>query len=278
MTPSPIPNTGDTFMRFLAVLALTLSGSVAQAKLELRDVQASHGQFGPVRKSNEYVAGDQVYFRYSAAGVRTDDAGRVRGELRMKLTDAKGKVLLNTENALEQTLALGGDTLTGYAALNVARDFAPGEYELTVEFADLLSKEVASFRQKFTVKAPEFALLRVRFSYDKAGAAAAPVGGTVGQTLFVRMNAVEFDRSKGEIDVEMRIEILDAAGKPTTPKPIRATVHNEKPAEVKEIDTLNLSGVLTLNRPGEFLLRITVTDTITKKKVTFDAPLKVTAP
>jgi hypothetical protein len=266
-------------MRLVATaLALAVSATAAQAKLELRDVQASHGQFGPVRKSNEYVAGDQVYFRYTAAGVRTDDAGRVRAELRMKLTGADGKGLLNTESPLQQALALGGDTLTGYAALNVAGDFAPGEYELTVEFADLLSKEVASFRQKFKVKAPEFALLRVRFAYDEAGAAAAPVGGTVGQTLFVRMSAIGFDRSAGEIDVEMRIEVLDAAGKPTMPKPIRATVHNENPAQVKEIDTLNLSGVLTLNRPGEFTLRITVTDSMTKKKLTFESPLKVAAP
>src|SRR5262249_61762092 len=84
----PTPSTGGTVMRsIITALVLALSATAAQAKLELRDVQASHGQFGPERKSAEYVAGDQVYFRYTAAGVRTDEQGRVRAQLRLTGTN-----------------------------------------------------------------------------------------------------------------------------------------------------------------------------------------------
>jgi hypothetical protein len=263
-------------LRLLAVtLAFMLSAATAEAKLEIRDIQAAHGQLGPQRKSSEYVAGDQVYFRYTVAGLRTDDEGHVRVDIALKLTDAKGERLLNEETALLAFLALGGDTLTADASINLDLGFPPGEYELFVEVRDVTANDKASFRRKFTVKAPEFALVRVRFSHDDEGKAAAPTGGLVGQSLVVRLQAIGFDRSKGQIDVEMEVEVLDAGGKAVTPRQIRAVVRSEEPDEVKRTDRIDLTSALTLNRPGDFTLRLTVLDKVTGKKVAFESPLKV---
>jgi hypothetical protein len=263
---------------FVATLALTLSAASAEAKLEIRDVQAAHGQFGPERNSAEYVAGDQVYFRYTVTGVRTDDEGHVRADIVLKLTDAKGARLLDQETALLATLALGGDALPADASIDLALDFAPGEYELFVEVRDVTANDKASFRRKFTVKAPEFALVRVRFSHDDEGKAAAPAGGRVGQSLVVRLQAIGFDRSKERIDVEMEVEVLDARGKVVTSRPIRTGVRSEEADEVKRADRIDLSSTLSLNRPGDFTLRITVLDRMTGKKVAFVSPLKISGP
>ena len=62
------------------------------------------------------------------------------------------------------------------------------------------------------------------------------------------------------------------------PKPIRAAIHNEKPEEVKQITTIRFTGQLVLHRAGDFVLRVTVTDKMAKKKTTFEAPLRVTPP
>ena len=261
-------------MRPVAALVLLTLPSLAQAKLEIRDVQASHGQLGPERKSNAYVAGDQVYFRYTVAGFRLDDNGRLQGELHVKVTDAKGTKKLERESPLQQVVALGGDTMPGFASFHLDETFPPGEYELTVEVRDLRLKETASFRRKVVCKPEEFAIVQMRFFQDAAGEVPARVGGSVSQTLFVKFKAVGFDRGHDEIDIEMEIALLDQAGKPLNPKPIRAALHNEKPDEVKKIDRVTLSGTLTLNRPGSFVLRITVTDKMTKKKVVFEAPLQ----
>ena len=261
----------------LAVLLLALPG-FAHAKLEIRDIQASHGQLGPERKSSEYISGDQVYFRYTIVGMCTDADGRVRGELRINVTDAKGKVVGKSESPLQQAVALGGDTIPASASFMLNEDLPPGEYELTVEVADLLAKETASFKRKVTCKALEFALLQMRFYYDSAGRAPARVGGVVGQSVYIKMKGVGFDRSNGELEVELEIQVLDAKGNPVMPKPIRATVHNEKPEEVQKTEYLALSGTLSLNRPGDFVLRIALTDKMSKKKVSFEAPLHVTAP
>ena len=259
----------------LVALALIAVPTAAQAKLEIRDVQASHGQLGPERKSSEYVAGDQVYFRFTMAGVRSDNDGRTRAEMKIVVTDAAGKKLINNTFPFQQIIGLGGDSFPGAASFHLEKDSRPGDYELTVEFTDLLAKETASFRRKVVCKPEAFALLQVRFFHDREENAPAHVGGTVGQKLVLKMLVVGFDRSKGEIDVEMEVAVLDGRGNPVTPKPIRREFHNEKPAEVKETTRIAFSSSLALNRAGDFMLRITVTDRMTKKKRTFEAPMRV---
>ncbi len=262
---------------FIAVL-LAASPVVAEAKFEIRDVRAVHGMLGPERKSPEYVTGDQVYVRYTLAGFRTDADGRLRIELRLTVTDAAGKQVLRRDTPLNQIAALGGDSLPGFASFDLGEEVPPGDYEMKVEVTDLISKEQASFRHKFVCKKEEVALVQVRFFHDDAGEAPAPAGGVASQSLHVKMKAVGFERSKGEIDVEMEIVVLDAAGKPVMPRPIKAGVHNEKPEEVKQITSIRLSSALALNRSGNFTLRITVVDKLAKKSVAFETPLRVAAP
>jgi hypothetical protein len=252
--------------------------NLAFAKLEIRNIQSSYGPLGPVRKSSEYIVGDEVYFRFTTVGARADDDGRLRGEIRLKLFDAKGKLVQKSESPVQQVPALGGESFPAGASWSLDKKFPPGAYELEVEVADLIAGEAASFRRKFTVKPPEFALLRVRFYHDAAARVPARVGGTVGQNLAIKMEAIGFDKSKGEIDVDFEIQVIDAQGKPVTPKPIRVSYHNEKPDEVKAMDSITFSGLLSLNRAGEFAVRMTVTDKRTKKKLEFETPLKVTPP
>jgi hypothetical protein len=262
----------------LAAWLLFVIPAFAQAKPELRDVQAAHGLLGPERASAEYVAGDEVYYRFTIRGARTDADGRLRGELRVALADAKGKELQKSESPLQQIPALGAESIPAQASWSIGPDFPPGEYEATVEFTDLIAREAVSFKRKFTVKPVEFALVRARFYHDAEERVPARVGGAAGQNLAVKLTAVGFDRTRGEIDVVMEVQVFDAQGKPVMPRPIRAAVHNEKPAEVKGIDRLTFSALLALNRSGEFVLRVTVSDTIGRKKAQFEAPLRVTAP
>jgi hypothetical protein len=153
-----------------------------------------------------------------------------------------------------------------------------GEYTVKVTVTDNLARESDSFERKFKCKEQEFALVVVRFFQDADGRVPAPVGGVVSQTLYMKARGVGFDRSKGELDVEMTIEVLDPKGKPVMPKPIRTVIHNEDPKVVKSATVINLRGELVLNRPGDFVLKISLTDRLAKKTTTFEAPLKVMKP
>ena len=48
--------------------------------------------------------------------------------------------------------------------------------------------------------------------------------------------------------------------------------------KAKAVTSLTFSGDIALNRAGEFTLRITLTDRMSKKTAKLEAPLKVVAP
>src|SRR4051794_1048013 len=94
----------------LAVALLLASVTPVFAKLQIKDVQASHGQLGPERKDLDYVRGDELYVRFKVVDFTSDADGRVVGELAFAVTDAAGKVVVKQAVPLQQTLALGGGT------------------------------------------------------------------------------------------------------------------------------------------------------------------------
>src|SRR4051812_16497425 len=91
-------------VRVLAVLVLVLSGALgatgAEAKLTIGEVQMAFGPLGPTRPSAEFVPGDEIFFRCTATGVKTDAAGKPDLELRIQVQDAGGKEVVNHKEAL----------------------------------------------------------------------------------------------------------------------------------------------------------------------------------
>ncbi len=264
-------------LSWLFAAAMMVSGTAAHAGLEIRDVQASHGRFGPERTA-EFYPSDEVFFRYLITGVKADGEGRVAGELNLTLEAPDGRVLLDQTSPISGVTALGGGTLPGTATVSLPADIAPGPYTLTVTFRDKQSSEKASFRRTLDIKPAEFAAVAVRFSYDAEGEVAAPVGGLVGQTLHFRLKAIGFARTAGRIDLEMLVRVLDAEGRPTMPVPVRAILETDDADVVKRVTDVNLNGNLTLNRAGDFTLSITVTDRVGKRTTEFEAPLHVASP
>jgi hypothetical protein len=113
---------------------------------------------------------------------------------------------------------------------------------------------------------------------NEEGKVPAPAGGLVSQTLYFKLRAIGFDRTQGKIDSDMALDVLDAAGKPVMPRPIRARVQNDQPEVVQKAPFLSFSGEISLNRVGDFTLRVTVSDRVGKKSTQFETPLRVTLP
>ena len=111
----------------LAAAILVLAATAAPAaKLEIRDIQAADGQFGPARKTLVFYPNDEVMFRYNIAGIQVDDDGKANGQVAIKLKDDRGTVLLNETSAITGVVALGGGTLPGIARLTLSNTVAPG--------------------------------------------------------------------------------------------------------------------------------------------------------
>jgi hypothetical protein len=67
-------------------------------------------------------------------------------------------------------------------------------------------------------------------------------------------------------------KVLDAKGRPVAPQPVRAA----DPETVKSATQATFSAELTRPRPGDFTLRVTVTDKQTGRAVAFETPMRVT--
>lgn len=263
---------------FLTVTVVVLAAAPAWAELRIENIQACYGRLGPERKSLTCYPLEEVEFRYVIKGVRVDAAGKIDGELTMQITDPNGKELLNRKSPLAAILALGGDSLPGHASLVLPPELPAGKYTMSVSFRDNLAGESAQFQREIVLKPTEFAIASPRFYYDADGKVPAPAAGLVSETLHVKLRVIGFDRSQGKIDTDMEMEVLDSAGKSVMPNPIRAQLQNDKPDVVQKAPYLTFSGELSLNRAGDFTLRVKVNDRVGKKSAQFETPLRVTLP
>jgi hypothetical protein len=261
--------------RTLLVISGVLGFCVsARAELQIHDIKPRHGHLGPLRDSLKVVPGEEVVFSFYVSGVQSDAAGKVDGELVQKITSADGKEL-TSKLPLKDIVAFGGGRMPGYAFIAFSLKTLPGDYQLHVTVTDKLANESASFERTVTVGEPTFALIRPRLSYDPEGKIPAGLTNVVGTRLFCRMAAVGFDRSEQKIDLSMTMRLYDDAGKELMPQPMTVNYANADAGQVAKIDIVNLNAFFTCNRPGTFRASFTVTDRLTDKRATFEAPLRV---
>jgi hypothetical protein len=76
----------------------------------------------------------------------------------------------------------------------------------------------------------------------------------------------------------MSLRVFDETGAEATHNPIEARLRTDDEAAVKGATHVDFSGQLSLNRVGNYTLRIAVTDRNADKTTHFEAPLRVTAP
>ncbi len=259
----------------VVALAATLP---AMAKLEITDIKAVHGPLGPERPDQtklEVYPGEELYFRYKINGVGADEKGNLSGSLQVKVFDSEGKVRLDQPTPMRGMLALGGSTLPGTVRFGFEPNVKPGKYKVVLVVNDKLREETARFEREVTVKPTAFAVINSNFFFDKDGKIPAPAGGYLGQTLFFRLNVIGFDKSDKKIRTKMTMQFLDKNGRELLPQAVHALISIDKPEQVEKINLLTFNGNISLNRVGEYTMRMVFDDELANKKTTFDAKLNV---
>jgi hypothetical protein len=261
-----------------AALVLAVTATTAQAKVDITNVQSAYGPLLPERKALEFYPQDLIYFRYMVTGAQVNSRGEVDCEAVVRLVDGNGKEVVKNTVPFQGPLSLGGDSFAGAAYVVLKEQLINGAYTLTCTVTDNLASEKASFTREVRVKPADFAIVHPRFSYDADGKAQAPVGGLVNQTLFFHIGIFGFDRSQDRVDLVSSVQVLDDKGKELLPKPLETIIKSEDAKLVKETNVATFNGSLHLHRPGEFTLRITVTDKIGQKTAKIEFPMHVAAP
>lgn len=262
----------------IPLLASLVGAAPALAKLEIGHLQAAHGPYGPERTTLDIYPHDELLLRFTVTGAKTDKDGKTDGELTIQLKGPDGKLVQDRTVPLKKDLNLGGASFVVQGTIPFKEKFAPGEYTLTLSYRDRLSSELATAERKLTCHPLSFQILAPRFFRDGERKVPAPVGGLVGETLHFHLLVVGFDKSTKKVQTRLTATVLDKDGKVVSPKPLFVEANLLNPDEAVKATEAAFNGAITLNRAGDFKLRIVVEDLIGKQKATFEAALKVTEP
>jgi hypothetical protein len=264
--------------RLIDSFAVLPRSKPAAKPLALRDVEACRGRNGPVRERLEYYAHDEIEFRAWIEGHSTDDRGHVDIAWKLELKDPEGRTVVTDGGTRRGDPGVDGARLPYYVALPLPAEPPPGRYSFAVTVFDRLAEKSASFSRELIVKPTEFAIVAPRFYYDAEGEVSAPAAATAGQTIFVQLRCIGFDRSQKRIAVAMTMQLVDEAGKPVLPKAIEGLVEEDDAATVARAAVLSFNGNLTPTRVGECKLRVLLHDRVANNFAKWEASLKVNAP
>lgn len=257
---------------FAAMLAPAQAGN-----LELNNIRATYGLFGPNRPDFKILPGDVLQVAFDINGLTADNAGRLQFAAKMSVmklaTDAAKEETIYEENLGELppvVNVLGGGKVPHAVAVTTGLKQAPGQYRLKVAITDMQSKKEGTFTRDFTVEKLDFGLVRLQLSYDRFGQLAAPAAGAVGQTLYLNAVAVGYkpDPKTLQAALQFELSVLDEAGKPALAKPLTGEVKNIP------VDThIPFRFELPIHRTGRYKLVVTATDQIAKKTTSLTVPL-----
>jgi len=262
-----------------SALGLILFWSASsQAKLQIENIQACYGPYGPERKSLDLYPFDILFLRFTVTGLKTDADGKVSATVTMKWSDAKGKVLDETSFPSAGILHLGGNSFLAFVHLRMPEQLPPGKNTVTVTVTDNLSKESAAFERQFTGHKSKLQIVGLEFFHDPDGKFPSSTNLPPGEPLHFRVRVIGFDRSKEKIHVVMGVQTLDSEGKGNLPKPLLFDFREEDPRAIQRTGFVFFNGQLGLNRVGKFTLRLTVTDRMTDQSAKLEVPVNVVAP
>jgi hypothetical protein len=256
-------------------LLAALSAAPGQAdELKLTNVRATYGVLGPKRTERKVLPGDNIVLTFDIEGITADANGKVTYSVATEVTDKNGKVVFSSPAKPREALnALGGNSLTASANVDIGLDQPAGEYTLKGVVTDLATKKSQTLTGKFEVLPKAFGIARLSTSADADGLAPCGVLGT-GQSLWIHGAVLGFGREAGgqkQPSVTLEISVLDDKDKPTV-KSFSTTFGKDVPANAVH---LPIHFLLPLNRPGKFTIKLTATDKITNKTTTQSLPIVV---
>jgi hypothetical protein len=268
-----------------ATLALATALNLAPAQsgtLQLKNARATYGVLGQERKDSKLLAGDIYYVTYDIEGLKVRDDGLVQYSMSLEVSDKDGKVQFKQDpRELDAYLALGGNSVPGFAQITIGTDQPEGEYTMKVTVKDRASNQSDTLTRKFEVMPRKFGIVQLYLTYmaptHDTGLPAPPMAAP-GQMYMLHFGLVGFDLDKARKDqpnIETVMRVLDENGKPTLGKPYGGDAKEVGPDQKRGIP---MQFILQINRAGKFKIELKATDKISGKTAEQTLDLTVVEP
>lgn len=243
--------------------------------LEVSNIRPTYGMLGPSRPDYRILPGEVLPIAFDIAGLQSDELGRMRFAVKMRVEDAQAKAIYNEDlGELPPFLnVLGGGKVQHAVVVSTGLKQPPGTYRVKATITDLNSRKEAAIEKDFTVLPADLGLVRCQLSYDRNGLLHAPTQAVIGQTLYLSAVVVGFkpDAKEKEGNVSVELSVLDDKDKPTQTRPLKGEFRNLD-AESPHVPFLF---DLPIHRAGRYKLTLKATDNVTKRTATLTLPFNV---
>ena len=257
----------------LAFLGLLLVHSIANAQMEVKNIEVRYGPFGSKRPSLQMYPCETFCVSCDISGARANDQGKIALHGSVKLTDMNGNELRSwvaeSEKEIKHIFNASGVNISVDAA--IAADAPPGEEKIIFSVQNKFTSETVSFERKIMVLPAAFAITPPLFFYDSNLSVPAPAGGLIRQSLYFRCCLLGIDNGIGLEGIESKVELLDG----DTQKPLYEPEHERHPLNnpLTSGGPILLAGYCIVDRPGDFILLFKATEKTTGKTITREVPV-----
>lgn len=256
------------------------SSPAAAADLAVQNLQFVISELGPQRADLEYFAGERLCARWDVVGAAPAPDGLVDFEVTWQLTNVEDKVEAFNTAFVTRRPWKGSEAFSRINFVFKLPDhLQAGKAVLECTILDKLADKRVKFQQELTIKPAAFGLMSPVFVYDAEGRIAAPLGGSVGQTLHFAISTVGEDRMQETWDYSMEVRLLDLQGEEVVSlaRPITVATADRRVIENTKAHALFRGGI-ALDQPGSFTLRLVVTDKTSGGTSQFELPIEILDP
>jgi hypothetical protein len=262
------------FPSIVLVAALAVTPGQATKEVKYDNVKSLYGFHGPLRTSQKFLPGDQLYVAFDMVGLTIGKDGNCTYTMAMDVTDTAGKSWQKVDARETMDYApLGGNVLPGRAYVVMGVDMPPGDYTMKLTTTDKATGTKGTLSYKFEVLKKDLGIIGVYASHDPEGRNHAHTTGFAGTGLWLQFGVTGFARDsakKNQPSLKIELTYLDEDGKPTT-----EPMTEEFNALGEEVPILSIRKNLPLSRVGKFKAKLTVTDNVAKKTASFELPVNV---
>lgn len=246
---------------------------------ELRvDLALSQGSHGPVRRDNMYFENETVFFAARVSGLKKSEKGARKMAGRVRLAKTDGTVLYEKEvGPVEFEEFFGGDSREFPFLLET--NFVggvPHELELSLKATDLVSgtSRTAKLPIEFN---PDAALHTTAHSITLDEEGLVPAGPVLdaGRIYYLHGKIVGFSWNERAVSLGLSVRGVSATGEELS-ELVLSSKYETKQSRYGELSTTaSFRQIFSPNRPGNFALRVAVTDNHTGAKCADDIPVVV---
>jgi hypothetical protein len=242
--------------------------------LAVKVAEPRYGKLGPPRPDWRFLPYDVLTARLSLVGFATDDEGHFDLEATTEVVAADGEVVS------KEPYRLRGVAIDPIMPLDILQQLPvkEGEYRLRVSLHDVRSGERTAWEQPFTREPAKPALVAAALYRDADAKVPSPAFARVGDTLFLEVRFIGFDRSRDRIDTALEVQVLDEQGQPMLESPSTAAIATADRTVVRNNEVVTFMVAVPCPRVTKATVRATATDKAGGTTATLELPLEIHEP